>query len=258
MSNGPDLDHLAAQWAEHPEGLLFAPLADGLRKRGAASDALDIVTTGLARHPLHVPGLVVAARLHLDAGRHAEADSALREALRADPSHPVVLEWLAEAAEASGNVAAARAWREALGASLPDADVLDDAGEGAEFDEIADDDGAELLSESLAALYERQGHTERAYQLYVALAAREPGNTALATRRDALAAEITGRRPLPYDARASGGTSLGDWLAAVATARADVATPRAGYDAFFEAEAPAPDDSADIEAFQSWLKGLPR
>lgn len=257
MSHGPDLEHLAAQWADQPDGLAFAALAEGLRKRGSHAEALAIVAAGLEHHPRHLPAFMVLSRVHADEGRLDDAEGALREALRLDPAHPGVLDALADVADRRGDIASGRAWREALAAALPDPV----AGPDDEIDTGADaleDDGPELLSESLAALYARQGHLDRAHQVYAALAARDPGNDLLASRRDALGAEIATRRPLPYDARLSGGVALRDWLAAIAAADAEPLPARAGYDAFFQPEAAPVDETADIEAFQSWLKGLPR
>lgn len=259
MSHGPDLEHLAAQWAEHPGGFTFAPLGEGLRKRGAHAEALAVVRAGIERHPRHLPGHMVLSRLHVDAGRLDDADLALRDALGLDPAHPGVLEALAELAGQRGDLAAASAWRQALDASLPDAAADPDEELASEtIDTGEDDDGELLLSESLAALYERQGHLERAHQLYAALAARDPANDALARRRDALGAELATHRPLPYDARVSGGLALKAWLGAIAAADAARPAAHAGYDAFFESAATPQDGTADIEAFQSWLKGLPR
>lgn len=253
MSPGPDLTHLAARCAEHPDRLAFAALAEGLRKRGDHAQARATVEAGLVRHPDHLPALLVLARIMIDAGDHVAAQAALHRALRIDPSHPVVLETLADATRTGGDLAASRAWQEALDASLPEAE---EQGDEESSDAVVGEEM--LLSESLAALYRRQGHLDRAREVYAALSARDPGNQGLAAERDALDAEIATSRPLPFDARISGGTSLGEWLGALT--RAEVARPPAitGYDAFVATGPPAERDMSDFDAFQSWLKGLPR
>ena len=63
---------------------------------------------------------------------------------------------------------------------------------------------------------------------------------------------------LPYDARVSGGLSLGEWLGAIAAAEPAGEAVTTGYDAFYDADPQAPTETADFEAFQVWLKGLPR
>lgn len=270
MSQSPELEHLAAQWAEHPDGFGFAALADGLRKRGSAAEALSVAHAGVGRQPGFLPGHLVLARIHVDQGDLVAAAATLRAALGIDPAHPMVLEALAGVADAAGDPAAARAWREALDASYAEAlaPPTGARGEltGVGFDgscDVADhelDQPAELLlTESLAALYQRQGHLDRAHEVFAALAARDPGNATLAARRDSVGAQLALRRPLPYDAAVSGGAALGNWLAALAAATSEpVPQPRAGYDAFFQPQAPSADETADFEAFQVWLQRLPR
>ncbi|MEO5825487.1 MAG: tetratricopeptide repeat protein [Gemmatimonadales bacterium] len=252
MSYSPELAHLAARCAEHPDRLAFAALAEGLRKHGDRNEARATVEAGLARHPDHLPALLVLARIQVDEGDHVGAQSALHRALRIDPSHPVVLETLVHATRTGGDLAAGRAWQEALDASLP------------ETMGPADDDPIEgwgdemLLSESLAALYRRQGHLDRAREVYAALSARDPDNSRLASERDTLDAEIAASGPLLFDARVTGGTSLADWLGAMSRAERIEPPAATGYDAFVGADAPAARDVSDFDAFQDWLKGLPR
>ncbi|MBA2291426.1 MAG: tetratricopeptide repeat protein [Gemmatimonadales bacterium] len=252
MPHGPDLAHLAARCAEHPDRLAFAALAEGLRKRGDLSDARSTAEAGLVRHPDHLPGLLVLARVLMDGGDHLAAEAALHRALRVDPSHPVVLETLAHVTRTGGDLAASRAWQEALDASLPDE-------EGRPEEDSGEAGGEEmLLSESLAALYRRQGHLDRAREVYAALSARDPGNDTLAAVRDTLDAEIAASRPLPFDARVTGGTSLADWLRAMTEVEQAAPPAPTGYDAFVDTGSPGERDMSDFDAFQSWLKGLPR
>ena len=246
MSETFSLDHLAAHWRDHPSRAAFAALADALRKRGDLSAAAALALEGLAHRPDDVPGLLALARIRADQNDPAEAERLLREALAADATHPVV--------------------RRDLGAAGV---LLAVGGEEAPEDSaelLYSDDGAPppvsepLLTESLAVLYHRQGHLDRAEEVYTALLARDPDNVGLRSRRDQVAAAAAGRRPRPYDATLSGGRSLRGWLAELAAV-----TPRApevgtAYDAFFHTDrtAPPPDELEDFEAFQSWLKGLDR
>ncbi len=92
MSLNSPLDALAARWASGPEAGVFAPLADGLRKRGDLDEAARVIAAGLARFPGHVAGLVVQARIAIDQGDLALADRALAEALERDPDHPLARE----------------------------------------------------------------------------------------------------------------------------------------------------------------------
>jgi len=267
MSYGPELDRLSAACADQPDGLGFAALADGLRKHGDLAAAQSVANSGLARHPGFVPGLLALAAIQRTAGLAADSLKSLHTALGIDPSHPVVLDRLAQCAAENGDSGAATAWRQALDASLPaDSDQLlpspatEQAIGSAFAEEFDTDTGTDepLITESMAALYEHQGHLERAHDLYAALAARDPANLALAARRDALVGTIKSHRPLPYAAEATGAISLGDWLGLVVASEAEPKqAPGGGYDEFFEPP-PVADDAADFEAFQAWLKGLPR
>ncbi len=111
MPHSPELDHLAARWAEAPDGTAFAALADGLRKAGALAEAEAVALVGLARHPELVPGLLALARVREAQGDLSGAAATLQRALGEDPTHPVVLEALAGLAAASGDPDGSRAWQ---------------------------------------------------------------------------------------------------------------------------------------------------
>lgn len=111
MPHSPELDHLAARWAEAPDGTAFAALADGLRKAGALAEAEAVALVGLARHPGLVPGLLALARVREAQGDLAGAAATLQRALGEDPTHPVVLEGLATLATASSDAEGSRAWQ---------------------------------------------------------------------------------------------------------------------------------------------------
>ncbi len=274
MTHSPELDHLAARWTEAPDGTTCAALVDGLRKCGALAEAEAIALAGLTRHPGLVTALLALARLHQARGDLAAAEATLHRALGRDPSHPVVLEALAELATATGNPEAARAWAvvaEAAGDASPAAAAVVEAPDEVTLDDAAwldapvwtdddppDPDAAELVTESLANLLQHQGHLERAAAAFRTLAERHPGRPDYPARADSIERELKGRRPRPYDAVASGGTPLGDWLARLAAATPAPPLREPGFDAFFEPVKPAGSDTSDFSAFQEWLRGLGR
>lgn len=235
--------------------MIFAALADGLRKRGALAEAQAVLADGLARFPAYVPGLLVAAAVCHEVGDTAGEEAALRAARVSDPGHPMVGE---DPPAEPGDF-------ETAGDDLVEIQAF--GGEDEEHEETADirlhptdfdDDGPVLVTESLAALYHSQGHLDEAAAAYAQLVSRHPGDPGLAARHATVLNELAARRPLPFDARDSGGKSVAAWLATVAAARPVPADPVAGYDAFFEAP-PAPvDATADFDAFQRWLKDLDR
>lgn len=247
MPDSFSLDVLARQWREAPDRAAFAVLAEGLRKRGDHDVAATVVRQGLALRPDDLPGLVVLSRIQIDQGDSRGAERTLREALVVDPGNPVV--------------------RRALELVHVEPEPEPMATEEEESDELlfTDDepvaDAAEpLLTESLAILYHRQGHLDRASEVYSALLERDPENAELRARRDRIAEEAEGRRPRPYDAAVSGGRSLRDWLAALAAVTPPTEGYGTAYDAFYRTSSTpqSSDDLADFQAFQSWLKGLER
>jgi len=72
----------------HPDSLLFAELADQLRRAGKLSEATAICSRGLLRHPDYATGHVVMGEIFRDAGMTQKAEEHWREALRLDPRHP--------------------------------------------------------------------------------------------------------------------------------------------------------------------------
>jgi tetratricopeptide (TPR) repeat protein len=248
MSHGSALDDLAAQWVAAPSPTRCAALADALAKRGEMREARRLVAEGLSRYPGFVPALLVSARIALASGDRAGLTDALEAALQADPEHPFTRELVeAHAPELVD--------RRAGGESVVYATEAD-------IEEVATADveaSAAMVTESLAALYRRQGHLEAARQAYAELVARDPDNTDLAGRYLAVQEEIAATRPLPFDAREAGGVAVRDWLARLSNATPRSARPSAAsYDAFFEAPPAPPSATADFDAFQRWLGELQR
>ncbi|MES2125290.1 MAG: tetratricopeptide repeat protein [Gemmatimonadota bacterium] len=256
MPASRSLDALSRQWREDPGSAPAAALAEALRKRGELTTAAVVVLKGLSLRPDDLPALLVLSRIQLDRGDLAGARGSLGQARAIDPDHPVVVDALAAldappVAEPLPPAAEVRAPEPEPEGLLYTDDV------DAEFDDGIPE--APLLSESLAQLYQQQGHLERASEVYRALLERDPGNTDLRSRHEQIASAAAAQRPRAYDAELSGGTSLRAWLSALA-AVAPPPVPRAtDYDAFYQPPAESqPAVPADFQSFQDWLKGLER
>ncbi|MGH7593099.1 MAG: tetratricopeptide repeat protein [Gemmatimonadales bacterium] len=264
MSYGPELDRLATRWADQPGSTCFAPLAEGLRKSGALPEAAAVATRGVALLPGYLPGHLVLARIYRDLGQWRSAEVELRAALAIDADHPVVLDGLGELAGRSGITAVAAASTRANVPVVIDspAPVADDESGDLVFSDALDDGPAHavdslVVTESLAALYWRQGHHQQAITAFEALLRRDPDNADLAARCRAVRAEFDATRPAPYDVAESGGVAVRDWLRSVAAKTAGVPQPISGFDAFYETSAP-PAEPTDLAAFQAWLLELDR
>ena len=107
-------------------------------------------------------------------------------------------------------------------------------------------------------LYWGQGHHEQAVEVFEALIRRNPANTDLVVRRDAVRAELDALRPAPFDAVHSGGRGVRDWLASVAALTTPPPRPLSGFDAFYQTSAAPSSKPGDLAAFQAWLRELDR
>ena len=250
MSLGEPLDTLAAAWAADPHPTRAAAIGDALRKRGDLRAARSFLNRATDRFPGSLPLWLAAARLSIEEADSTALRVALGSALSLDPAHPLAREL------AGGYLPELLAEAECAPEPEPD--------QGAEPGLEADAEGApgELdpvpVTESLAALYHRQGHLELALAAYAELAARSPSSQVAAERHRAISAELAATRPRPFDARLSGGRSTGDWLAAIASAAPSRQAEPTEFDQFFEPSAPPAAPTADFDAFQRWLQELER
>jgi tetratricopeptide (TPR) repeat protein len=263
MSFSPELDRLAARWADQPDGTGFAPLAEGLRQRGALEQAAAIAIRGVAGRPAYLPGRLVLARIYRDQQRWGAADAELRAALAIDAEHPVVLDALDQLVRLREGPPESFTPAPAMIGDL-ETDQSDDESAGLVYsddlaDEASDPQHALVVTESLAMLYWGQGHHQQAIDAFDALIQRSPGNPDLVVRREAVCAEFDATRPTPFDATSSGGRSVRDWLGAVARVTAPAPRPVSGFDAFFQTTVvPSAPEPGDLAAFQAWLRELDR
>lgn len=243
------IDDLAQEYHQAPTPTRCAALADALVKRSDFAAARQLLAEGSGRFPAFTPLELVRARLAVATGDRVAVRTALAAALMLDAGHPMVVEMVhAHCPELLGD------------SEVPDGTLaFTSPGEVTELpsDQVAA--GAALVSESLADLYRRQGHLDEARRAYAELLARDPDNASLTARYQAVQQELAATRPLPYDARESGGTAVGPWLAGLAAR--EPASSRAAatsYDAFFEAPPAPPSATTDFDAFERWLKDLAR
>ena len=63
-----DIHALTTALARDPSSLVYAELAEALRRRGQRDEALRVALHGLARHPQDAAGNDVLARIYADLG----------------------------------------------------------------------------------------------------------------------------------------------------------------------------------------------
>ena len=94
-----EIEKLERRYAENPQGLTFAPLAEVHRKNGEVQRALDLLGSGLAIHPDYIPASIVLGRCHLDMGDVHAAETAFLHVLSLDGENVIALKALADIGE---------------------------------------------------------------------------------------------------------------------------------------------------------------
>ena len=94
-----EIEKLERRYAENPQGLTFAPLAEVHRKNGEVARALELLRPGLTLHPEYIPASIVLGRCHLDLGELPAAEAAFNHVLSLDAENVIALKALADIAE---------------------------------------------------------------------------------------------------------------------------------------------------------------
>jgi hypothetical protein len=91
-----EIEKLERRYADNPQGLTFAPLAEVHRKNGDTARALDLLRSGLGLHPDYIPASIVLGRCHLDLGDLPAAEAAFTHVLGLDGENVIALKALAD------------------------------------------------------------------------------------------------------------------------------------------------------------------
>jgi hypothetical protein len=94
-----EIEKLERRYAENPQGLTFAPLAEVHRKNGEVQRALDLLGSGLKIHPDYIPASIVLGRCHMDLGDVPAAEAAFLHVLALDGENVIALKALADISE---------------------------------------------------------------------------------------------------------------------------------------------------------------
>lgn len=115
MHAGPfesEIAKLSQKLAQNPASRIFAPLADAYRKTGRIAEAIEVCERGLGHHPAYLSAQMVLARCHYDRGDLEAAARAFREVLGADPQNLVALRALGEITQMGEDLDDAVGWYE--------------------------------------------------------------------------------------------------------------------------------------------------
>jgi cytochrome c-type biogenesis protein CcmH/NrfG len=129
MANSREIEKLERLWKDNPQGTVFAPFAEALRKDGQLMRAREVLEQGLQYHPDHIPANIVFGRCCLDLQEISAAEGAFTRVLGLDPENVIALKALADITERQARYAEADQWIQQLIAVDPS---NDDAREQAE------------------------------------------------------------------------------------------------------------------------------
>lgn len=113
-SAGDEIRRFEEQFRRQPDSLVFARLADALRKAGDPQRALEVLDDGIRRHADYLSAHIVRARTYLDLGRVDAARSAFERVIELDARNLVAIQGLAEIAREEDDTAAEISWTEQL------------------------------------------------------------------------------------------------------------------------------------------------
>src|SRR5688572_6142342 len=109
-----EIEKLERRYAENPQGLTFAPLAEVYRKNGEVQRALDLLGPGLSVHPDYIPASIVLGRCHLDLGDAHAAERAFLHVLALDGENVIALKALGDISERLFKFEDAERWLQTL------------------------------------------------------------------------------------------------------------------------------------------------
>jgi tetratricopeptide (TPR) repeat protein len=196
-TNSPEIAELTKKLEENPDSLVFAPLADAHRKSGQLEEALSICKKGLEKHPNYTSARVVLGRVFQDQGKTEEASSEFKKVLDSDPENIQAHSLLGSLFIQKGDhQAAIEEFQKVLSLNPDDEQVQESLRQAIEKaaaqqkapkqekKEASPTDkktGSKdsTASVTIAELYLKQGHFDKAIEVYQELLGNDPQNLML-------------------------------------------------------------------------------
>jgi tetratricopeptide (TPR) repeat protein len=192
-----EINELKKKLEENSDSLVFAALADAYRKKGRLDEAFNVCKKGLEKNPSYTSARVVLGRIYGEQGKVEEAASEFKKVLEFDPDNLMAHSMLGSILmEKNDYQAAIEEYQKILSLNPDDEDTQSHlkqaiekaAGESkpsklfkreappAEKKTPRKESTATL---TLAELYFKQGHYDRAIEVYQELLANDPQNLML-------------------------------------------------------------------------------
>jgi tetratricopeptide (TPR) repeat protein len=189
-----EIDELKKKLEENSESLVFAPLADAYRKQGNLVEAFNVCKRGLEKHPAYTSARVVLGRVYHEQGKVEEALSEFRKVLELDPENLMAHSLLGSIhMEKNDYQAAIEEYQKILTLNPDDEETQSSLKQAIEKaageqknqktlkNEATSIDKKSNVKEStatvtIAELYLKQGHFDKAIEVYQELLANDPQN----------------------------------------------------------------------------------
>ena len=194
----PEINELKKKLEENSDSLVFAPLADAIRRKGDLKEALEVCKKGLLKHPSYTLAQVVLGRILREQGKINEASNEFKTVLENDPDNLLAHNLLGSIyLEKKDFQAAIEEYQKVLTLNPDDEDAQRElkvaiekaAGENLGYEiktkaEHPSDPKIIPIKEStatltMAELYLKQGHFDKAIEVFQELLANDPQNLML-------------------------------------------------------------------------------
>lgn len=195
--NTSEIIELKKKLEENPESLVFAPLADAHRKQGSLEEAFNICKKGLEKHPNYTSARVVLGRIFQEQKKIEQAAAEFKKVLETDPENLMAHSLLGEIFVTRGDYQSAIEEYQKILTLNPDDDETQEAlkqaiekaaGDQKPKNQIKKDSlntekknqpKDSTASITIAELYSKQGHFDKAVEVFQELLTNDPQNLML-------------------------------------------------------------------------------
>src|SRR5579859_1621487 len=196
-SNTAEIDELRKKLEESPDSLVFAPLADAYRKAGKLGEAYDVCAKGLQRHPTYTSARVVLGRIYQEQGKSEQAGLEFKKVLEMDSenlmAHSLLGAIYMEAKDYQGAIeefqkvltlnpddeTTQNSLKQAIEKAAGEQQSVKSQPKGPETLPVKTSTKETTATLTIAELYLKQGHLEKAIEVFQELLANDPQNLML-------------------------------------------------------------------------------
>lgn len=210
-----EIAELKKKLEESPDSLVFISLADACRKNGDLDEALKVCKKGLEKHPSNASARIVLGRIYVDQSKTAEAIQEFEKILELDPENMMAHSLLGSVYIKKGDYQAAiDEYQKILSLNPDDEEIQAFLKKAIEQAASAQKPGAETKSKpvteekktatststaslTMADLYLKQDHVDKAIEVYEELLSQDPQNQVVRQKLSEANRKKQGTAPSP-------------------------------------------------------------